>query len=141
MKRKTNSRNVPQWMQQTSTLGKIAMSLQHRVAIIVPSTVAASQAASKELVRQWVTSAKTKFARLFGGFTSHNACGGWVSEQHGLIEEPVTVVASFTDDDGLEFIDKVKEFAAQMALAMGQEAVSVEVDNALEFVSPLAAAA
>ncbi len=111
--------------------------LQHKVAIIVPSTVNGSELASRQLVNQWVKAAKLKFARMFGGFTSHVANGGWVSEQHGLIEESVTVVSSFTDSEGLRFIEDVKEFAARMAEAMGQEAVSVEVDHSLEFVTPV----
>lgn len=116
------------------------MSLQHRIAVIVPSTINANESASNELIVKWIKAAKMKFARLFGGFTAHNAVGGWVSSEHGLIEENVTVVASFTDEDGLGFVEKVKEFAAEMAEALGQEAVSVEVDHQLEFVSSLAVA-
>ena len=114
--------------------------LQHKVAIVIPSTVNVSESASPEIVRHWVQAAKVKFARLFGGFTSHKACGGWVSQEHGLIEEAVTVVASFTDDDGLGFVEAIREFAAELAEAMGQEAVAVEVDHRLEFVSALVAA-
>ena len=117
------------------------MSLQHRIAVIVPSTVNANESASNEVIAMWIKAAKVKFARLFGGFTAHNAVGGWVSQDHGLIEENVMVIASYTDNDGLGFVEKVKEFAAQMAEALGQEAVSVEVDNELEFVSPLTVAA
>ena len=117
------------------------MSLPHRIAVIVPSTINASESAPNETVAKWIKAAKVKFARLFGGFTAHNAVGGWVSQEHGLIEETVTVVASFTDEDGLEYLASVKEFAARMAEAMGQEVVSVEVDHQMEFVSPLAVAA
>lgn len=117
------------------------MSLQHRIAVFVPSTINANESASAEVIAKWITAAKMTFARLFGGFTAHNAVGGWVSPEHGLIEEQVTVVASFTDEDGLGFVEKIKEFAAEMALALNQEAVSVEFDNQLEFVSPLTVAA
>ena len=117
------------------------MSLQHRIAVIVPSTINANESASREVIDQWTKAAKMKFARLFGGFTAHNAVGGWVSLEHGLIEENVTVVSSFTDDDGLGFLDKVKEFAGQMAEALGQEVVSLEVDHKLEFILPSAVAA
>lgn len=110
--------------------------LQHKVAIIVPSTINGVETAPKNVVEQWVRTAKLKFAYLFGGFTAHAACGGWVSDQHGLIEEPVTVIASFTDDGGLSLVDDVRELAARMAESMGQEAVSVEVNHSLEFVSP-----
>lgn len=116
------------------------MSLQHRIAVIVPSTINGNQSASTDVIAKWTSAAKVKFARLFGGFTAHNAVGGWVSQELGLIEESVTVVTSYTDEGGLEFVETVKEFAASMAEALGQEAVSVEVDHELEFISPLAVA-
>ncbi|HEY1598850.1 MAG TPA: hypothetical protein VGG64_04565 [Pirellulales bacterium] len=111
--------------------------LQHKVAIIIPSTVNGNEPAPRQLVNRWIQAAKLKFGRLFGGFTCFDAEGGWVSEQHGLIEEAVTVVSSFTDGDGLRFIDDVKEFAARMAEAMGQEAVSIELDHTLQFITPV----
>ncbi len=111
--------------------------LQHKVAIIVPTTVNASEEAPKQLVNHWVQAAKLKFANLFGGFTTFKALGGWMSEQHGLIEEAVTVVSSFTNEDGLRFVDDVRDFAARMAEAMGQEAVGVELDHGIEFITPV----
>lgn len=110
--------------------------LQHRIAIVVPSTVNGNEPAPRSLVNQWLKAAKVKFANLFGGFTSHVAQGGWVSEQHGLVEESVTVVSAFTNEDGLRFVEEVREFAARMAESMRQEAISVEVDHTLEFVMP-----
>ena len=86
-------------------------------------------------------SAKVRFAELFGGFTSHNAVGGWLSPIHGLVEEPVTVVASFTDEHGLTRLGEVKAFASRLAEALSQEAVAVEVDHSLEFVTAFEVAA
>ncbi len=110
---------------------------KHRIGVVVPSTVNVKETASKELVEEWVRTAKTRFAELFGGFTAHSAVGGWVSPEHGLIEEPVTVVASFTDSHGLNRLGEVKALAAEIAGALAQEAVAVEVDHGLEFVAPL----
>ena len=112
----------------------------HKIALIVPSTVNANEAASTEIVSKWLKCAKVQFAQLFGGFTSHSAVGGWLSPEHGLIEEAVTVVASFTDDHGLNRLEAVKVFASKMARALSQEAVAVEVDHRLEFIPPLGVA-
>ena len=112
----------------------------HRIGLIIPSTVNANQAASTEIVSKWVKCAKVQFAQLFGGFTSHSAVGGWLSPQHGLIEENVTVVSSFTDANGLKRLNEVKAFAAKMGRALSQEAVAVEVDHSLHFVPPLGVA-
>ena len=115
--------------------------LNHRISIFIPSTVNGNEPAPADLIARWVKSAKLKFAELFGGFTAHRAVGGWVSPVHGLVEEPVTVVTSFTDDHGLDRIGEVEEFAATVAEALGQEAVTLEIDNSLQFVGALAAAA
>ena len=114
--------------------------MNHRIGIIIPSTVNVNEAASPETVGKWVKCAKVQFAQLFGGFTSHNAVGGWMSAQ-GLVEEPVTVVASFTDDNGLKRLGDLKAFAAKMAKALSQEAVAVEVDSSLQFITALGVAA
>ena len=113
----------------------------HKIALIIPSTLNANEAASTEIVNKWVKCAKVQFAQLFGGFTSHNAVGGWLSPVHGLIEENVTVVSSFTDDHGLKRLKEVKVFAAKMGRALGQEAVAMEVDHSLHFIPPLGVAA
>lgn len=86
--------------------------LNHRVAIFIPSTINGNEPAPAELIARWVNSAKLKFAELFGGFNAHRAVGGWVSPVHGLIEEPVTVITAYTDDDGLDRLGEVEEFEA-----------------------------
>lgn len=113
--------------------------MNHRIGLIIPSTINVNEAASPEIVSKWVKCAKVQFANIFGGFTSHSAVGGWMSAE-GLVEEPVTVVASFTDDQGLNRLGEIKAFAAKMGRALGQEAVALEVDHGLHFVPPLGVA-
>lgn len=115
--------------------------LNHRISVFIPSTVNGNEAAPAHLIARWVKTAKLKFAELFGGFTTYKAVGGWMSPVHGLVEEPVTVITSFTDDDGFDRIGEVEEFAAAVAEALGQEAVTIEIDNSLQFIGALAAAA
>ncbi len=110
----------------------------HKIAIIIPSTVNANEGAPSEIVAKWIKVSKVKFAKFFGGFTAHHAKGGWVSDEHGLIEEDVTVVVSFTNDDGLIHLDAIREFASDLASEMGQEAIAIEVDNSMEFVASMA---
>lgn len=117
------------------------MGLKHKIAVLIPSTINVNEAASSEEVAKWITAAKLKLAGWFGGFTAYSAVGGWLSPTHGLVEEDVTIVSSFTDETGLKRLPEVKAFAAELAAEMGQEAVGVEVDHALHFVPPLAVAA
>src|SRR5947209_4430854 len=129
---------VPQW-RSTNLQRNTAMN--HKISVIIPSTMNVSEVAPKEIVNKWVRCAKTRFAELFGGFTSQNAVGGWLSQEHGLVEESVTVVSSHTNDKGLNRLGEVKAFAAKMGKALGQEAVAVEVDSSLQFIPPLGVAA
>jgi len=109
--------------------------LTHKIAIYVPSTVKGNQPAPAVLVAKLVKASKVKLASLFGGFTAFVGQGGWHSPEHGLIEENVTIVQSFTDEAGLVHVHEVKELAKQIAKEMQQEVVSVEVDGALHFIS------
>jgi hypothetical protein len=110
--------------------------LKHRVAVIIPSTVKGNEPAPADLVAKWVKAAKIKLGTLFGGFTATKGEGGWVSPVHGLIEEPVTVVAAHCDEEAFNrHAQDVREFALTVAVALEQEAVSVQFDNTLEFVS------
>ncbi len=116
--------------------------LNRRIAVYVPSTVKGNVPAPAELVAKWVKAAKVKLATLFGGFTATPGVGGWVSAEHGLIEEAVTIVAAHTDDNGIrQHSEAVREFALTLAVALEQEAVSVQIDNSLEFVTAAPAVA
>jgi hypothetical protein len=106
-----------------------------KVAVYVPSTLKGNQPAPPELIEKWVRASKIKMAGLFGGFTTLTGQGGWLSDTHGLIEETVTMVRSFTDEEGLKRIGEVKELAKQMAIEMEQEAISVEVAGELNFIT------
>jgi len=110
--------------------------LDHKIAVYVPSTIKGNKPAPATLVTKWERQAKITLASLFGGFTAYHGQGGWFSEEHGLIEENVTIVQAFTDAAGLEKVGKVKELAQQIATEMEQEVVSVEVDGQLNFIAP-----
>ena len=112
------------------------MNLDHRIAIYVPSTIKGNQPATPEMVAKWVRASKIKLASLFGGFTAYAGQGGWFSAELGLIEENVTIVQAFTDQEGLAKVQYVRELAQAIATDMEQEVVSVEVDGTLNFVAP-----
>lgn len=108
--------------------------LTETVAIYVPSTVQANQTALANSVLT-VTNVSTELAKMFGGFTSYEATGGWVSEEHGLIQEGVTVVtAKATKYDLAENIEKIVQLAKDVKWSMSQEAVSVEINGVLYFI-------
>lgn len=108
--------------------------LNHKIAVYVPSTINGNTPAPQTLIDQWVRASKIKLANLFGGFTAYHGEGGWYSPEHGLIEESVTIVQAYTDEEGLSKVPQVRELAKEIAQAMSQEVVSVEVNGELHFI-------
>lgn len=109
--------------------------LTHKIAIYVPSTINGNTKAPPEVIKENVDKAKKTFALLFGGFTSTPAQGGWYSPTHGLIQEDIQIVYSFTDDEGFKKVDEITQLARDIAKSMTQEAVTVEIGGSVQFVT------
>lgn len=104
------------------------------VQIFVPSTIH-NQAAPIQIVNKWRRLTKSKLALLFGGFTEYRAVGGYWSEAlQELIEEKVYIIESFTDNVGFE---DIRQFCAEMALAMSQECILLKIADEVEFIAPM----
>lgn len=57
-----------------------------------------------------------------------------MSDEHGPVEEPVTIIHSFTDKVHPEAEAAVRKLAGDIATDMGQEQVSTEMHGGLHFV-------
>lgn len=108
--------------------------LNHRIAVYIPSTENGNRPAPTALIREWEKNFKELFAFQFNGFTIYKAIGGWKSPYKGIVEENVTIIAGFSND--LCALPEIENLASAMATAMGQECVSIEVDNTLGFILP-----
>jgi hypothetical protein len=109
--------------------------LNHKITLYVPGTVQGN-VPSPHMQAIWTDKVLRGFAEVFGGATLTHATGAWVSPTLGLVKEPVNLVSSFTDLDGVRaHIGDVKRWAAAIAEEMGQEAVALEVSGEMEFVS------
>ena len=109
--------------------------LNSHVSIYVPTTVKGNVKADDAMIERVTKDVKVKLAGWFGGFTATPGVGGWVSKEHGLIEERVTIVTAFTDEPTLKrMLPKVRALARKVCRTMEQEAVSMQVNNGLEFV-------
>ncbi len=105
------------------------LSLNHALAIFVPSTMDVSQ--QTDNTRQ-VQQALAFLGSIFGGATSSNAEGVWRSEESGLVTEQVTIVRTFVSAKALEsHLDTVIDFASGLKRDMKQEAVAISIDNQL----------
>ncbi len=105
------------------------LSLNHAVALFVPSTVDVDQEVDNS---QQVKATLSFLGNLFGGATSSDAEGAWRSEDSGLVTEQVTIVRTFVSKKALDtHLDDVIHFATDLKRDMKQEAVAVSVDNQL----------
>ena len=113
--------------------------LNHLIKITVPSTSNVSNP-DQALATKWVDAALTMLATLFGGATALPGVGSYMADNGQLIKENVTVVYSYTNDDGMRNSrNKVIEFALNMGKAMGQECIMVEIDNVATLINTRAA--
>lgn len=105
------------------------LSLNHTLALFVPSTLDVSQVTDNSAQ---VQSTLSFLGNLFGGATSSNAEGAWRSEESGLVTEQVTIVRTFVSKKALDtHLDDVLGFAADLKRNMKQEAVAISVDHQL----------
>lgn len=103
--------------------------LNHKVTVYVPSTQGVYAEADNS---QWVNATAELLSNCFGGATSTQALGYWVSEEAGLVKEhPVLVFAYAKEDDFIKKLDLVIDFCYKMKDELEQEAISLEVDNQL----------
>lgn len=111
--------------------------LDRKVTIYVPGTTGRTTP-DPEAQATWVDMVLEFLAVQFGGGTADApSTGAWMSPEHGLIKEPVVKVYSYTNVEGLQNgISAVLEFVGRIAREMGQEAVSVDFDGSLRFVTP-----
>ena len=106
-----------------------AVALPQRVALYVPSTTDTDKptdnAAQVERVAR-------DFCGWFGGATAQESTGFWMSDTAGLVRESVTIVfAACTAAQLREHLPDVLQLAQQIKAEMQQEALSIQIDEAL----------
>ena len=108
------------------------VSLSERVSIYVPSTTNINQHASSAATVKEVAS---RLSELFGGATSCDASGFWVSKKVGLVMEQIVIVYANCNKESLtNNINKVIAICENIKKSMNQECVSLEINNTLYFI-------
>lgn len=122
--REQEAQNTAEIMKQAG-----ALELPQRVALYVPGTqgpaTATDNAAQVERVAR-------DFCGWFGGATAQQSAGYWLSDSAGLVREDVTIVyAACTAAQLREHLPDVLTLAQQIKAEMQQEALSIQIDEAL----------
>lgn len=107
-------------------------SLDHNIKIYIPSTANVNEKIDNS---KYVTKALQLFGDSFGGATSYDAIGAWVSQEKGLVTEGVKIVESYATREAIEAnLSKVITYAQTLKRELTQEAISLEYDNKLYFI-------
>ena len=103
-----------------------------RIAIYIPSTYDVD----KPINNSYIVERTAKlFSMLYGGCTAQESCGYYVANNNDLIQEKVTIVFSYTDNDTFaKHEEKVLQYAKTVKKEMKQESVSIELNNSLYFI-------
>lgn len=106
-----------------------ALELPQRVALYVPSTTDTDKPTDNAAQVERVARA---FCGWFGGATAQQSAGYWLSDTAGLVREAVTIVyAACTAAQLREHLPDVLQLAQQIKAEMQQEALSIQIDEAL----------
>ena len=101
--------------------------------VYVPSTYEITKKINN---KPFVKQVSKAMARLFGGATAYKAQGSWIAENKQLVNEDITIIKSYCDNETFsKSQSKVVAIAKALAEAMKQEAVSIETAEGLQFIS------
>ena len=101
----------------------------YEIKVYVPSTTL-DQPISDRDFKSRIEETQEKLSELFGGFTTVDASGGYLSQQDGVISEPIIVVSSWaTVEDYQSRLDDLERFLKQKKDDWGQEVIGFEFEN------------
>jgi hypothetical protein len=106
--------------------------LDHNIKLYIPGTANVDKKVDNT---RYVVETQALFSKLFGGATSYDAKGSWVSSERGLVVEGVKIVESYATKEQVNAgLEAVIQQAAKIKRELSQETVSLEYDSKLYFV-------
>lgn len=111
---------------------KAMFSLKSKITVYIPATVNINETIDNT---EFVNKAATLLSECFGGATSTEALGYWVSDTAGLVKENTTMVFAYAREDDLKKnLDKVIDFCQDLKTEMKQDAVALELNGEMFFI-------
>lgn len=108
--------------------------LSRKVSLYVPSTQNVGKPLPQGKHEALVTDVAKQFSKHFGGATATPGEGFYTAENGELIRERVTIVTSYHDKTTSEALAIVIPIAQVIKFRYGQEAITVETENGIEFI-------
>lgn len=111
---------------------KAMFSLKSKITVYIPATVNINETIDNT---EFVNKAATLLSECFGGATSTEALGYWVSDTAGLVKENTTMVFAYAGEDDLKKnLDRVIDFCQDLKTEMKQDAVALELNGEMFFI-------
>lgn len=108
------------------------MKLGTKITVYVPATINTNETIDNA---PYVTRTAELLSNLFGGATSTNAIGYYVSNAVGMVTEKTTMVFAYANTETLEAkIQDVLEWAVILKNEMAQESIALEINGEMYFI-------
>jgi len=106
--------------------------LSSKVTVYVPATTGINQPIDNS---EYVDRVATLLSNCFGGATSTQALGMWVSPSEGLVKERTTPVYAYCNDSDLEeHCEEVVNLCLAIKTELSQDAVALEINGEMYFI-------
>jgi hypothetical protein len=112
----------------------VCIMFTHKVVFYVPSTKNVGEKLNKSERRALVTRVESTLARAFGGSTSTQGIGAWITNDGRLVRENVTLVTSYHGLETDEALAIVVPLAEAIKTEYGQEAIAIETEAGIDFI-------
>jgi CRP-like cAMP-binding protein len=104
----------------------------HTIGVFIPSTMDVDVMIDPD---QYINETLNFLAERFGGATSREASGVWLSEAAGLVGEKVHIVESYMSQSDLNtYLDEIVSYVKHLKHTLRQEAMALEVDRKLTLI-------
>lgn len=111
---------------------KNMIELSSRMTIYIPSTININQEIDNT---KYINEAATMLSNFFGGATSTDAAGYWLSNSAGLVREKSTMIFAYCSEADLEkHIDHVVEYCEKLKAELKQDAIALELNGKMYFI-------
>lgn len=111
---------------------KNVFKLSSKVIVYVPSTTNINEEIDNT---EHVNACASLLSNCFGGATSTQALGYWMSGTAGLVKEKTTMVFAYASEADLEKnIDTVVTFCETLKSELSQDAIALEINGEMYFI-------
>lgn len=106
--------------------------LSSKITVYIPSTININEVIDN---KKYVDETAMLLSNFFGGATSCETLGYWMSPSAGLVKEKTTMVYAYCSDADLqENAEKVIDYCMNLKEELNQDSIALEVNGEMYFI-------